>query len=79
MFELLRRYSRWIDAAFLVFWLVLFAMSVASRNWIWACITGIWIFREAFGLVRPRKRDKDVDHSPAEPSFRTSVDPPRRP
>jgi hypothetical protein len=79
MFELLRRYSRWIDAAFLVFWLVLFAMSVVSRNWFWACIAGIWAFREAFGLVRPEKRDEHVDDTTAEPSFRTSVDLPRRP
>jgi hypothetical protein len=79
VFELLRRYSRWIDAGFLVFWLVLFAVSVVSRSWFWACIAGIWTFREAFGLARPGKHDEDVDDTAAEPVLRTSVDPPGRP
>jgi hypothetical protein len=78
MFELVRRRSRWIDAAFLAFWLVLLAIAVGSRSWFWACIAGIWIIREAFGLLRPKKGEEDADNIPAEPSFRTNVDPLRK-
>jgi hypothetical protein len=77
MSELLRRFSRWIDAASLVVLVALFAVSVAARNWFWACIAAIWIFRDVRGLVRPGQRDEDADDTPFDPSFRTIVDQPR--